>query len=131
MECSCAASSGYDGDGNAWVERERKAAKPHKCFECGAAIVKGEKYWFHTVFGEGTISNFKVCQTCESLMNAFFPDGWMFGSVIEDLESYLHESWENDLPSSCISKLPPSAQHVVCDYLQEYQEQLGSAINTN
>lgn len=123
MECSCAASSGYDGDGGSWGERERKAAKPHKCYECREVISKGEKYWFHTVFGEGTVSNFKICQTCESLMLKFFPDGWTYGQVIDDLESYLDDSWNDDLPSSCISELPLKAQYVVCDYLQRYQDE--------
>lgn len=122
MECSCSVSSGYDGDSNAWGERQRKAAKQHKCYECGQTINKGENYWFHTVFREGSISNFKICLSCESLMNGFFQDGWMYGSVIEDLEEYLHENWKEDLPSSCISKLTKDAQQVVCDHLQQYQE---------
>lgn len=122
MECSCVVSPEYYGEEECLSERERKAAKQHKCFECRGTINKGETYWFHTIFGDGTTRNFKICQECESILNIFFSDGWVYGSSRDDLFDYLHENWQEDLPSSCISKLPPSAKHLVCDYLQEYQE---------
>ena len=122
MECSCSVNSGYDDDCGSWGVQSRKAAKEHKCYECGSEISKGEFYLFHTVFKEGVIRNFKLCLDCDGITKAFFSYGWVFGSVIDDLKEYLYEKWQEDLPSSCISKLPTGAQQLVCDILQEYQQ---------
>lgn len=120
MNCSCSASS-YDGDGY-YSSRHRIAAKESKCPECGRTIKKGEKYLFMTTFYEGSIVNNKVCKDCESIINNFFEDGFMYGSIYEDLESYIDAAWNDDLPSNCISKLTPDAKESVCDILQRYQE---------
>ena len=123
MECSCNAGYGGDWDSGCYSgNREVKAAKPHKCYECGCEIKKGDKYQYWTVFCEGTIDNFKLCSDCNVIAKTFFRDGWMFGSVIDDLGDYLYGSWKTDLPSNCISKLPPGARDRVCDILQEWQE---------
>lgn len=121
MDCSCSAHSGYDDDEHSWGKRIVKAAKEHKCYECHGAIHKHEEYHYHTVFSPGTIDNFKVCRTCQNVIDQFFPNGWMFGSIWDDLRSYIDSSWIDDLPSDCISKLVPAARDKVCDILQEYQ----------
>jgi len=124
MECSCSAYGGYDGDdgGGYGGKRELTARKPHNCYECGKKITKGDKFLYHTIFFPGTIGNYKYCQTCQSLVDNFFPNGWMFGRVIEDLSEYIYHAWQEDLPSDCISKLTPAARDIVCDILQGFQE---------
>jgi hypothetical protein len=120
MECSCTARS-IDEDGY-YSDRTRRAEKQTTCPECGAIIEKGEEYLFSTLFMDGRIYNSKMCKNCESITKQFFSDGWMIGSIISDLESYLDAVWLNDLPSSCISKLSPKAKDLVCDILQNFQE---------
>jgi len=120
MNCSCSATS-LDGDGY-YSARTRKAAKDSTCPECGKTIRKGEEYLFTTLFLDGAIHNSKMCKACESLVDNFFEEGYKFGQIIEDLESYLDNSWIEDLPSNCISKLHPDAKKVVCDILQRYQD---------
>jgi len=123
MECSCSAYGGYDGDdGGYYGSRELTARKEHECYECQQKIKKGEKFTYHSIFSDGTIANFKVCATCTSIIDGFFPNGWIFGQVTEDLSEYLFEAWQEDLPSDCISKLTPAARDIVCDILQEFQE---------
>jgi hypothetical protein len=122
MECSCSVGMGFDSDGScSGADREVRAAKDHKCYECGGMIRKGERYRYHTLFYDGTISNFKLCLACDALVRAFFQNGWIYGSIISDLDDYLYESWQEDLPSNCISKLPPAARDRVCDILQDFQ----------
>jgi hypothetical protein len=123
MNCSCSVNTGYDDDSGRWLKRKVKAEKQHKCYECSEIIQKGEVYSFHTVFYDGVVSNYKLCMACDSLTEHFFSNGWIFGSVRDDLEDYLHYNWHSDLPSSCISKLETKARDFVCDYLQEYQEE--------
>lgn len=120
MNCSCNATS-IDGDGY-YTSRTRKAAKQHICPECGKTIEKGEEYLFSTLFIDGGIYNSKMCKVCESLVDQFFQDGYYCGRIKEDLESYLDDSWNEDLPSKCISKLHPKAKEIVCDMLQHYQD---------
>lgn len=120
MNCSCNATS-IDGDGY-YTSRTRKAAKKHICPECGKTIEKGEEYLFSTLFIDGRICNSKMCKICESIVDQFFQDGYYCGQIKEDLESYLDNSWNEDLPSNCISKLHPKAKEMVCDMLQRYQD---------
>lgn len=120
MECSCSAVT-VDGEGY-YSERTRIAAKKSLCPECGKTIEKGEAYLFTTLFIDGKIHNAKMCEICESIIRQFFPDGYYYGQIIEDLESYLDNSWVDDLPSKCIVKLHPKAREMVCEILQRYQD---------
>ena len=120
MQCSCSAMS-LDGDGY-YSERHRVAAKDHICPECKGKIAKGEKYLFSTLFIDGGIKNSKMCLSCESVVEQFFPDGYYIGQVWEILWSYLEYSWAEDLPSNCLSRLRPDAKTVVCDMLQQFQD---------
>ena len=123
MECSCSAYGGdFDDDGGYSSSRELTARKEHECYECQRAIKKGENFTYHSIFSDGTIANFKVCTTCASIIGAFFPYGWAFGQVLEDLSEYLFDAWQEDLPSDCISKLTPAARDIVCDILGGFQE---------
>jgi hypothetical protein len=115
MDCSCSVSRCVDDDDNHWSARERKARKGHKCYECNGAILAGQAYFYHTVFGGGSASNYKVCLDCQSVIWQFFNNGWWFGSVWDSLNDYVNENWRNDLPSSCICKLSPPARDKVCD----------------
>jgi len=123
MECSCTIGCSYDdSDTTGYSERIRVARKAHVCEECRKTIQVKEEYVFCTVFGDGSIANFKVCLDCHQLLKVFFSDGWVFGQSREELEDYLHYNWKEDLPSSCISKLSPVNRNLVCDILQEFQE---------
>jgi len=123
MECSCSAYGGdFDDDGVYSSSRELTARKEHQCYECQRTIKKGEKFTYHSIFSDGTIANFKVCATCTSIISGFFPNGWMFGSVKDELSDYLYFTWQEDLPSNCISKLTTAARDIVCDILQGFQD---------
>jgi len=86
-------------------------------------IKKGEKFFYGTHFIPGEKPrNSKTCTDCKSIENNFFNGGWLVGSMVDDLENYFNDSWQEDLPSSCISQLTPAARDRVCDILQEFQE---------
>ena len=119
MDCSCSATS-IEGEGY-FISRYRTAAKESVCPECGDKIKKGDMYLFSTHFIDGDICNSKMCKTCESIADQFFPDGYYCGQIIQDLESYIDDAWIDDLPSSCISKLNPAGRDLVCDIMQRYQ----------
>ena len=125
MQCSCNASGSYDEvDNQFYGVKERKARKEHKCYECGSTIKPFENYFFHTLFCEGTIRNYKTCENCQNIIWHFFQDGWIFGSIWETLNDYIYENWRDDLPSSCICQLPPVARDKVCDMIEEIHQDL-------
>lgn len=124
MNCSCAAL-GYmeESEDTHWgIRHVKRAGKDHKCYECGTLIEKGSGYALHVLFSNGTAKNYKICPVCQDLIEHFFPNGWFFGTVLDDLKSYLDDAWAKDLPSDCISQLLPAARVWVCDFLQRYQE---------
>jgi len=123
MECSC--NVGIDGDNDDFLgysERTLKAGRKHTCVECGKEIKKGEQFVFISIFEIERIGNFKLCLDCHAVSKQFFADGWIFGQMWDNLGDYLFYNWKDDLPSNCISKLPPPARDRVCDQLQDFQE---------
>lgn len=45
----------------------RKAAKDHRCYECGGVIKKGEHYHSHHGVWDGQGATYKVCLDCDEL----------------------------------------------------------------
>jgi hypothetical protein len=59
LDCSC------DFDPPEFYHREiRRARKPHRCHECGGAIVVGEQYEHVRGKWEGYIDTFDTCERC-------------------------------------------------------------------
>jgi len=48
----------------------RKAAKQHKCCECGKTIEKGEQYQYSSGIWDGRPASYKQCANCYSVMCA-------------------------------------------------------------
>lgn len=117
MECSCNASQWYETE-SSWAERDLRAAKEHKCCECGVIIKKGDQFTYHNIFYEDTIANYCMCLDCRSIVLHFFKDGWIFKNVWDSLSDYIYNSWLYDLPSDCISKLSPTARDKICDLIE-------------
>jgi len=123
MECSCNAGTSYGDDGDSYYsERILKAAKNHICCECNKPIMKGEMYHYSSIFYERNIRNYKTCNNCQEIISIFFKDGWLIGSIFEELYSYIDAVWLEDLPSSCISKLNNINKNIICDMFQNFQK---------
>ncbi len=123
MECSCSASGYYDNEEYYFSERKLKAAKEHLCIECDKPILKNEYFCFSTIFGEGSINNYKTCMNCKEIINIFFDEGHVIGQIYDDLYSYFDTAWLEDLPSNCISKLSKENKEHICNMFQEFQEE--------
>lgn len=50
-----------------YKERMPRAAKPHKCCECGGTIEPGEVYLVAAGFWNGELESFKTCVDCEAI----------------------------------------------------------------
>lgn len=124
MKCSC--NAGYCGENDdvlGYSDRELNAAREHICPECKSVIKKGDKFIFSSIFGIDDICNFKMCLNCWELTQVFFKDGWTVNSMMYELKDYLYDNWSEDLPSDCISSLNPVNKAMICDILQQFQEE--------
>jgi hypothetical protein len=126
MECSCEVDT-YDDDCEPvqmYSERMVRSRKDHKCGECRTvSIHRGDVYKYATYLFDGKWEEHKICQMCIDTAKHFFSGGsYPFGTLWDELGDYLNDNWRKDLPSDCISQLPPAARDRVCDILQEFQE---------
>jgi len=64
MDCSCDFEPS-----TVWREEERKAAKVHRCSDCGGVIAKGERYMNHAGLYDGQWSGAKRCADCTFLIH--------------------------------------------------------------
>jgi len=55
---------------SAFKTTTRKAAKEHKCCECGDTINKGDQYQYSSGIWGGEPSSFKQCLNCHEIMEA-------------------------------------------------------------
>ena len=63
-------SCSYDFEpSTVWREEERKAAKDHRCSDCGGVIAKGERYLNAASLYDGHWSGAKRCADCTFLMH--------------------------------------------------------------
>jgi hypothetical protein len=72
-----------------------KARKPHQCYECGGAILKGETY--ESVTGKWDyVDTFKTCERCVDLRtwvtNSVPCVCWAHGNLHDDLRETVREA---------------------------------------
>ena len=70
----------------------RRAAKPHKCCECGDVIPKGSMYDFYSGLWEGVWSCYRTCARCSNLWTEYGNGGRVMGALVE----YWQESFGFD-----------------------------------
>lgn len=76
----------------AYREQDRRAAKDHRCYECGQTIAKGDYYKFTSGVWDHQGFSFKRCWPCVAFRNqqARLNAGWrdycapLFGNLYED-----------------------------------------------
>lgn len=83
MSCYC------DFDpADVWNERNRRARKPHRCYECGDTIEIGEDYLYISYLFDGKWSHHKLCDGCEECWKILREAGHCL------LIGGLQETWE-------------------------------------
>src|SRR5947207_2882218 len=75
---------------------ERRAAKPHRCCECGDVIVKGERHHYATGKTDGEFWDNRTCLVCHEIRTTFCCDGWVFETLWESIRDQLFREW-NDM----------------------------------
>ncbi|MCC7126431.1 MAG: hypothetical protein IT178_16395 [Acidobacteria bacterium] len=65
----------------------RKAAKSHRCCECGRGIERGEQYRYETGVSDGRVVTHKTCAHCLIVREWLSGEcgGWVYTMTEEDL----------------------------------------------
>ncbi len=94
--CTC----DYDYVASVYRKSEHTARKQHKCSECGAPILPGERYEYVFAIWDGDPTHVRTCCRCTALRDfvvAHIPCScWAHGNLLEDMqtevEHYSHEA---------------------------------------
>lgn len=85
-----------DADGwKVFRSETRRAAKPHKCYECNRAIGAGETYEYATGLIDDSWYMMHTCAHCCEAKRWLMAvcNGYLFGAVWMDLEEHWNEDW--------------------------------------
>jgi hypothetical protein len=75
----------------------RRARKPHRCYECGARIVPGERYEHTGMVYDRTASSHATCLGCVEIRAALAKvcRCWSFGAVLDCAKEHLGDRFEH------------------------------------
>jgi hypothetical protein len=116
-DCACVWVGDFDYAEFDSVEM-RMARKSCTCGECGRTIQSHETYEHSRQKYDGNWYLNKTCADCLSIRESFFCNGWLFGSVLDDLREHINEL-HGEIASECLVPLTPRAREVVCDMIEE------------
>ena len=118
MECSCNIEvDNDDGGPEFYSEAWRTARKVHKCYECGRKIEPGEKYEVVSGVWDGDFETYKTCNDCHTARSMFFPSGYSFGMMWQDIVDYIGEC-DGEIPEKCISGLTQRSRDRVLEQIE-------------
>lgn len=71
-------------------ERERKARKPHQCFECYRVIRVGERYQYTVYKWDGRLTSYKICLHCHVAAKWLVSEcgGFVYSKIQEDIREH-------------------------------------------
>lgn len=99
----------YDGSCEFYNATEPRAAKDYQCFECGDVIAKGERYEYFVGKFDGDLLTQRTCLVCVEVREAFYCDGWLLGTLWEDMREQMFDHWNEMTAIDCLAKLETPA----------------------
>ena len=111
MSCQdqCVVMDYYDVTNDFYRETTRRAAKPHRCCECGEAIAVGEIHEYVTGKSEGDFWQNRTCAACAEIRKAFCCGSWLFTELWESIRDQLFPQWNEMTAIDCLAKLTSDA----------------------
>ena len=85
-----------------------RAAKEHRCEECGESIPKGAKYELYKSLFDSSWQTTRTCMSCAEIRDHFACGPYIIGQLWEDLE----ENFFPDMTAGgpCLDGLSPAAK---------------------
>jgi len=109
MVCCPLSNDGGDCGVDFFESKIVKAAKPHKCCECGDEIPVGTKHEYAKGRWEGDWSTFRSCLSCVEIRDHFAcGNGWLYECVWEDIEQNFFPDMKAG--GKCMDGLSPAAK---------------------
>lgn len=108
MSCKDACVTAYDSDYSSTAfssEKMPRAAKQHRCEECGAAIAKGDIHHYASGKTDDSFWSARTCLPCDEIRKTFVCGGWVIGSLWEDIRDQLFPSWNFTTSIDCLARL--------------------------
>ena len=99
--CGVCISADYGEAADVYNSQIRRAAKPHKCFECDKEIAVGEKHEYVSSLYEGEWSSWRTCLVCAEIRDAFYCDGSLSGQVWDDMREVVFPK----MNTTCLARL--------------------------
>lgn len=99
----------YNYSNEFYAEAIRRAAKPHKCCECGAPIVVGESYAYARGKAEGDFWAQCTCAACYEIRTVFTCGCWVFGELWESIRDQVFNEWNDMTAIDCLARLEGDA----------------------
>ncbi len=124
----CPLGGGDDEPAQFHNQRQLRAAKDHKCSECGDGIAKGARYERVDGMWDGDWSVYKTCLSCVEIRDHFAcGNGWLFGELWNQLEENFFPDMKAGGP--CMTGLSPEAKSRLFDLRLKWLEDSGAEVD--
>lgn len=106
----CPLGGGDEAPASMYAQKNRHAAKDHRCSECQETIPKGTTYEHVKGLWDGSWSTYKTCLSCVEIRNHFACESdWTFGELWSQLEDNFFPDMKAGGP--CMEGLSPAAKN--------------------
>lgn len=107
MSCTdtCLYMGGDDYPGEFYRDATPRAAKSHRCCECGGVISKGAAHHYATGKWDGEFQAFRTCAACHEIRTVFGCDGWAFCALWDSVNEQMFCEWDEMKAIDCLARL--------------------------
>lgn len=107
MSCQDVCLAAYDYESpEFYAQSHPRAAKEHKCCECGDVIPKGARHLYARGKSDGMFWDYRVCAACDEIGRAFYCDGGQcFTALWDDICDQMFPRWNEMVAIDCLAKL--------------------------
>lgn len=99
----------YDCVNDFSSEAIRRAAKPHKCCECGDAIAVGDSHHYCAGKTDGEFWYERTCAPCHEIRKTFCCDGYVLLTLWDEIRDQLFPKWNEMVAIDCLARLTTDA----------------------
>lgn len=89
--------------------KTRVARKKHECGECGGSIEPGEQYEHFAGLNDGRWWSAKTCAPCVEIRSVLMCEGWLFGTLWDDIEEQAFPEFAHVGVFECLAQLESKA----------------------
>lgn len=88
-----------------WQSAVRRAAKDHRCDECGDVIHTGDRHEVVSGKWDGEFTTDRSCLTCVEIAAAFYCGPRILGQLWADIGEQVFPEWDEMIAIDCLAKL--------------------------